>query len=299
MKRFFNSIEYIEEHLYEAVTIHDIAKASNYSTYHFSRIFKSLVGDSPKEYLRKRRLTVAATRLIKDDTSILDLALECQFESQEAFTRAFKQLFSVTPGQYRRDTDPYRLIYKDQFSPHMLHHLQNRLVMEPTIVQRPSIKTVGIAKRYNNDDLNLKTLWGAFKPYRNQIPNQMGDDAFGIYEEYEEYEEYESSKESQYSEQEETNVGFTYICTVGVSNYDNVPKGMVTRTLDAHLYARFDHIGPIAFLSNTLKYIWGSWLPKSHYEYVEKPDFELYSKGFNDSDPGNILQIFIPIKEVN
>ncbi len=282
MKRFFNSIEYIEQHLYQAVSIHDIAKASSYSVYHFSRIFKSLVGDSPKEYLRKRRLTVAASRLLQEDTSILDLALQCQFESQEAFTRAFKQLFAVTPGQYRKESDPYRLIYKDQFSPHMLHHLQNHLVMQPTIVEREPIKTVGIAKRYSNDDLDLKKLWSAFRPYKDKIPNRVGDELFGIYEEYEE---------------DGDDTGFTYVCSAQVSSFDDIPENMVSRIIAGQKYACFEHKGALASLESTLKFIWGSWLPKSKYDYVEKPDFELYPGGFCDSDPGKILRIFIPIQD--
>ena len=102
MQRFFKSTEYIEQHLFDKISVHEIAAASSYSTYHFSRIFKALVGDTPKEYLRKRRLTVAATKLLQDDTGILELALECQFDSQEAFTRAFKSLFNITPAQYRK-----------------------------------------------------------------------------------------------------------------------------------------------------------------------------------------------------
>jgi len=45
----------------------------------------------------------------------------------------------------------------------------------------------------------------------------------------------------------------------------------------------------------TLKYIWGSWLPKSNYEYVEKPDFELYSPGIRPEDPDHILFLYIPV----
>lgn len=280
MQRFFKSIDYVEHHIYDAISIHDIANASNYSTYHFSRIFKALVGDSPKEYLRKRRLTIAADRLIKEETRILDLALEFQFESQEAFTRAFKQLFDVTPGQFRKHADPFRLMYKDQFSPHMLSHLQNQLAMEPDIIERPALKTVGVARRYNEEDLELKVLWSAFRPFVNSIPNRVGKDAFGIYEEYEETEE---------------GVGFTYICSVAVDSFDDIPEGMVARTIAPQKYARFKHKGPVATLERTLKYVWGSWLPKSGYEYVAKPDFELYSDGFNDADPENILYIFIPI----
>jgi AraC family transcriptional regulator len=145
--------------MFEPIDIHDMAKASHYSTYHFCRIFRSLVGDAPKEYLRKRRLTIAAERLAKGESSILDIALSCQFESHAAFTRSFKQLFNMTPDQYRESSDPYRLIYRDQFSPHMLNHLQNRLGVEPQIVERSEVKVIGSARQYHDEDLDMDTLW--------------------------------------------------------------------------------------------------------------------------------------------
>jgi len=186
VERIFRSIDYVERNMFEPIDIHDIAGASNYSTYHFCRIFRSLVGDSPKEYLRKRRLTIAAERLVKGESSILNIALDCQFESHAAFTRSFKQLFKMTPEQYREKADPFRLIYKDQFSPHMLHHLQNRLAMEPEIVRRSETKIVGVARQYQQEDLEIEKLWSAFRPDVSQIANRVGSDAFGIYEEYQE-----------------------------------------------------------------------------------------------------------------
>lgn len=266
--------------MFEPVDIHDIARASNYSTYHFCRIFRSLVGDSPKEYLRKRRLTIAAERLASGESSILDIALDCQFESHASFTRSFKQLFKITPERYREKADPFRLIYKDQFSPHMLHHLQNRLVMEPEIVTRTEAKVIGIARQYQEEDLNIDTLWSAFRPDVPRIANRVGQDAFGIYEEYQETGD---------------SVGFTYICSVEVTDFDNVPEGMITRIIPEHLYAAFRHEGPISYLPETLKYIWGSWLPKSNYEYVEKPDFELYAQGPQPESPDKILFLYIPV----
>ncbi len=67
MERIFKSIDFVEKHMFEPIDIHDMARASHYSTYHFCRIFRSLVGDSPKEYLRKRRLTIATERLAKGE----------------------------------------------------------------------------------------------------------------------------------------------------------------------------------------------------------------------------------------
>ncbi len=280
MQRFFKSIEYIEAHLHEKISVHDIAAASHYSTYHYSRVFKALVGDTPKEYLRKRRLTLAAKRLLTEDVGILELAIESQFDSQEAFTRAFKALFDMTPAQYRKINEPFRLLYKNPFNEQDMDYLQNRVSMEPEIIEHPAMKIVGIATQYDDGDLSLPKLWSAFRPYRDSIPNRAGKDFFGIYESYEESED-------------ETR--FVYICSAQVSNFDDVPEGMITRELEAQTYARFTHTGPIANLENTLRYIWGSWLPKSNYEYADKPDFELLPAGFNDADPENVIYLNIPV----
>jgi len=282
LERIFKGIDFIERNMFEPVDIHDIARASHYSTYHFCRIFRAVVGDSPKEYLRKRRLTIAAERLAGGENSILDIALACQFESHASFTRSFKQLFKMTPEQYREKADPFRLIYRDQFSPHMLHHLQNRLDMEPEIVTRRETRVVGIARQYNEEDLNIETLWSAFRPEVFQITNRVGRDAFGIYEAYHERDD---------------SVAFSYICSVEVKDFDHVPDGMIARTIPARLYAVFRHQGPISYLPETLKYIWGSWLPKSDYEYLESPDFELYSPGTRPDDPDKVLFLYIPVCE--
>ncbi len=242
MERIFRSIDFIEKNMFEPIDIHDMAKASHYSTYHFCRIFRSLVGDAPKEYLRKRRLTVAAERLAKGEKSILDIALSCQFESHAAFTRSFKQLFKMSPEQYRENADPFRLIYKDQFSPHMLNHLQNRLDMTPEIVERSEVKVVGSSRQYHEEDLDMETLWSAFRGNVAQITNRIGGDAFGIYEEYQESDE---------------GVGFSYICAVKVGDVNEIPAGMVARIIPAHLYAVFRHDGPASSLPETMKYIWG------------------------------------------
>lgn len=281
MDRFFNSIEFIEANLDKKISVHEIASAAHYSTYHYSRVFKALVGDTPKEYLRKRRLTLAAKRLLTDDVGILDLALDCQFDSQEAFTRAFKALFDMTPAQYRKINEPFRLLYKKPFGPDDLAFLQNNISMEPELLEKPAMKIVGIANEYEDGDLSLPKLWSGFRPYRDKIPNRIGDHFFGIYENYQETED---------------STRFVYICSAQVANFDDVPEGMITRELDAQTYAQFTHIGPIANIEETLRYIWGSWLPKSKYEYADKPDFELLPGGFNDADPNNKVYLNIPVK---
>ncbi|MGE7624725.1 helix-turn-helix domain-containing protein [Viridibacillus sp. NPDC096237] len=95
-------IIYVEENLHELLTLENIAQQSNFSKYHFHRIFKTLVGMTVTEYIRMRRLANASVALLYTSERILDIALYYQFESQESFTRAFKEVYKLPPGKYRR-----------------------------------------------------------------------------------------------------------------------------------------------------------------------------------------------------
>ncbi|MBN6188281.1 helix-turn-helix domain-containing protein [Aneurinibacillus sp. BA2021] len=95
-------ILYVEENLHEPLTLENIAAQSNFSKYHFHRIFQSTVGMKVTEYVRLRRLANASSALLYTSERILDIALYYQFESQESFTRAFKKIYKLPPGKYRR-----------------------------------------------------------------------------------------------------------------------------------------------------------------------------------------------------
>ncbi|WP_373568331.1 helix-turn-helix domain-containing protein [Lysinibacillus fusiformis] len=95
-------ILYVEENLHEPLTLENIAAQSNFSKYHFHRIFQSTIGMTVTEYIRLRRLANASSALLYRSERILDIALYYQFESQESFTRAFKEIYKLPPGKYRR-----------------------------------------------------------------------------------------------------------------------------------------------------------------------------------------------------
>jgi AraC-like DNA-binding protein len=97
-----NSIEYIENNLAEKILLENLAKQMFLSKYHYHRVFHELVGETVMAYIRKRRLTKAANELIESNIKIVDIALKYQFGSQEAFSRAFKRMFNVAPGEFRR-----------------------------------------------------------------------------------------------------------------------------------------------------------------------------------------------------
>jgi AraC-like DNA-binding protein len=104
-QRFLRGVDYIEAHLLEPVALADVAGAAGLSLHYFSRLFRVLSGEPFGAYLRGRRLTVAAERLAgggAGSPKLVELAFDCGYDSQEAFTRAFKRSFGVTPGAYRK-----------------------------------------------------------------------------------------------------------------------------------------------------------------------------------------------------
>lgn len=98
------AIDYIENHLTAPIQLEKVAQAACFSLPHFYRIFHALVGHSVKEYIRKRRLSEAASRIASTSESLIQIAFDYQFNTQESFTRAFRSMFGITPGRFRKST---------------------------------------------------------------------------------------------------------------------------------------------------------------------------------------------------
>jgi AraC family transcriptional regulator len=107
-ERILAALGYIEQHLCEPIMVSDIARAAGYSLFHFIRTFNKIVRHTPYDYLMRRRLSHAALLLLDTDMRVLDIALACQFETHEGFTRAFGRLFGMTPVKWRENRNPDR-----------------------------------------------------------------------------------------------------------------------------------------------------------------------------------------------
>lgn len=95
------TLRYIETHLDKEIKLVDLAKIAHLSKYHYHRLFHKIAGDSVIHYVNKRRMERAAEDLAHTDTPILEIALTYQYSSQESFSRAFKRIYAMSPGQYR------------------------------------------------------------------------------------------------------------------------------------------------------------------------------------------------------
>src|SRR3954469_13430426 len=95
---------FIESHLADALTLDEIAGVAGVSRFHMVRAFAAATGFSVMRYVRVRRLTEAARALANGAPDILALALDADYGSHEAFTRAFRDHFGMTPEAVRRST---------------------------------------------------------------------------------------------------------------------------------------------------------------------------------------------------
>lgn len=96
-------VDYIEEHLQENLDLDVIAKQAGYSKFYLERMFTKENGSTIYQYIKKRRLTEAARQLVFTDKPIIEIAFGARYESQQAFTHAFRTLYQVTPGIYREN----------------------------------------------------------------------------------------------------------------------------------------------------------------------------------------------------
>lgn len=117
------AIDYIEGHLTEKLDLDAIAGAVHYSKYHLHRVFSKTVGLTLHEYRNRRQLTEAAKLLVFSERTILDIALQAGYESQQAFTAAFSAMYKQSPSQYRENEKFYPLQLRFQFE--RSHNMRN------------------------------------------------------------------------------------------------------------------------------------------------------------------------------
>lgn len=95
-------VDYIETHIDEDLSLDNIANALNYSKFYIARIFAKQTERTVYNYIKGRRLTLAARKLVETEQPIVEIAYEAHYDSQQAFTLAFKQLYECTPKIYRK-----------------------------------------------------------------------------------------------------------------------------------------------------------------------------------------------------
>jgi len=266
---------YIESHFAEEVTLEDVATVAGVSRYHLSRAFGLATGYSIMRYVRGRRLARAARALAQGAPDILAIALDAGYGSHEAFTRAFRDQFEMTPEMVRerRSVKDIAMLEPIKMNETLLTKLE-----APRFESGRTLLIAGLGARYNAEtSAGIPAQWQRFIPHLGHIPGQIGRSAYGVI----------------CNGDDAGNI--EYVCGVEVSDFANLPKDWSRVRIPEQRYAVFAHQDHISTIRRVWYTIWNQWLPESGFKTAEGPEFERYGEEFESATGNGGFEIWIPI----
>jgi AraC family transcriptional regulator len=273
------TMAYVENHAFEPLALADLAAVAGFSPYHFARQFNARYGLTPMAFVRARRLGLAARLLASPNPpSLVNLAFDAGFETQEGFTRAFKRAFGVSPGRYRRGVAlPMEAAAMSDAA------AVARVTQDPAPVKKPGFRVAGISAVFDESNkAGIPLLWQRLVP-QLPLPGQLGEGTYGV------------------GCPTETAVEgcFRYAASVVVAPDAALPEGIEAFDIPAQTYLVFrlqtDGSALHPQMQAAMREIWGHRVPSSGYKLAQGPDLEVYPPGFQDERPAG-LEWWIPVE---
>ncbi|CUB27890.1 AraC family transcriptional regulator [Bacillus cereus] len=284
LKNMNAAMQYIEENLTHEIDFKEVAKIAYCSEYHFKRMFSFLAGISLSEYIRCRRLTLAAFELKNSDAKVIDVAIKYGYNSPDSFSRAFQNLHGITPSEARSSSHSLKA-----YSPMTFQlSIQGGHEMNYRIEEKDSFQIIGITKRvpivFNGVNEEIASMWKSLNPEAIQTLKSLSNmEPTGII-----------SASTNFSEgrMEEKGELDHYI---GVATTKDCPEQFAQLEVAASTWAIFEAVGPFP---ETLQNVWGriysEWFPSSNYELAEGPEI-LWNEQKDISSPNFKSEIWIPV----
>jgi AraC family transcriptional regulator len=267
---------FVESHSREKMSLEEIASACKVSAFHLTRTFGETTGLSLMRYVRARRLSEAARQLAQGAQDILGIAFDAGYGSHEAFTRAFRDHFSLTPEQVRSQA-----------------HLNNTQLVEAIVMSAtptaeltpPRFETkkpmlvARVVERYDcQSPGGIPDQWQRFSPYLGKIPGQVGQTAYGVIYNF------------------DGDGNFDYMCGVEIAAAADLPRGITSLQVPEQNCAVFTHRGHVAGIRTTFKAIWSQWFPEFGHQAASAASLERYGPEFNPMTGMGGFEIWIPIE---
>ena len=267
---------FIESHLGRELTLDEIAGIAGISRFHMVRSFAAATGLSVMRYVRARRLSEAARALAGGAPDILTLALDADYGSHEAFTRAFRDHFGVTPEAVRSLARTDSLALQEPIQ--MNSTCMDNLAAPRFEISRPLL-IAGISERYNHENgAGIPNQWQRFHQRVADVPGRVGKVAYGV------------------CTNGDDAGNFDYIAGVEVSDFSDLPREFASVRIGEQRYAVFTHRDHVSTIRRTINTIWNSWLPASNFKAADAPTFERYDEKFDPLTGNGGFEIWVPVR---
>ncbi|NLS86765.1 AraC family transcriptional regulator [Bacillus subtilis] len=284
LKSMNRALQYIEENLTHDIDFKEAAKLAFCSEYHFKRMFSFLAGISLSEYIRRRRLTLAAFELKDSHAKVIDIAIKYGYNSPDSFTRAFQNLHGVNPSKARLNGHSLKAYPKMTFQ----LSIKGGSEMNYRIEGKEAFRIVGITKRvpiiFKGIHPEIAAMWESLDEEAISELKAISNVApLGLI-----------SASTNFSEgrAEEKGELDHYI---GAATTKQCPNHLSQLEVPASTWAVFEAIGSFP---DTLQEVWGriysEWFPSSNYEQIEGPEI-LWNEHKDVTSPSFKSEIWIPI----
>jgi AraC family transcriptional regulator len=283
-------LAHIERDLFAPLSVATLAEVAALSPFHFSRLFTARVGESAMAYVRRRRMLRAAARLgcnpgVDDEIAapaLIDLAFDCGFESQEAFTRAFADVFGVTPGRYKRDPVRYQAAAMEKAMNQTTPQKPNVTLLDG-VTRKNAFVVAGISERISKD--NMKAIPALWPKLRALMPfdGQKGEVCYGLC--------YGANAEEG---------SFSYMAAAEIAPDRKPPAALTLMQVPAQTYMVFritlaaGEIHPQ--MRAAMQYIFSEALPNSGRKPSGGIDLEVYGERFSPEKAGSVLDFYMPVE---
>lgn len=277
------AIDYTEEHLLDNLATGDIAKQAHVSEFHFQRIFTILTGITLGEYIRRRRLTLAAQELSNTSNRIIDIALKYGYDTPKSFSKAFRRQHGLTPSQARNNSGKLKSYNRLTIQV----TLKGAEPMKYKIIERESFQVVGIKRELscaNGENLTeIPKMWAdVHSDGTNDLLFKLNN---GVIK------------------------GVLGVCVdkrdiqpllmdywIAAEHDGDIPEGLMNLEIPASKWGVFEVHGPMPdAIQKVWKQIYSEWFPSSKYEHAGTPDLEVYGSG-DPWGPEYYSEIWIPLK---
>ena len=274
------AIDYLETHLEDDISYDRAAQIACCSTYHFQRMFSYITGVPLSEYIRRRRLTLAAFELQAGECRVIDAAFKYGYDSPEAFSRAFKKLHGVMPVSARDAGVSLKAYPRMSFS----ITASGVAAMKYRMTQREAFRVFGIyADMSTHQETAFEQVPQFFRKCDEDLVPDEINDLLGRF-----HDNHTISALYGYSEQT-----FKYMLCQFLPKGLSLPDKFTVLEVPAATWAVFDV--PDGDMQAMWRRIWVEWFPASGYESVEGVQFEMY---YGLADHGNVFgEIWIPVKK--
>lgn len=292
LNRMTEVIEYIEDHLTEDFNLNELAKIVCCDVYHFGRIFSYVIGIGLTDYLRNRRLSLAALDLQSTPQKVIDVALKYGYQSPESFSRAFRELHGITPREACKPGAKLKMYPRISFQ----ITVKGDLKMNYRIENHGVIKGVGVTKNFGKWTANAEGIswkdqmgerWAFWDQFLNEGQNTIIRDKYKLY------------KAPYYQ------MGVTYtdengdfIESIGAEDAGNDYPELTRFEVPACTWAIFTATGTLSQdehpIDKLTTEIYSNWLPSSGYKIAMNYTIEVFGPGNTQNDDYN-CEIWIPV----